>query len=67
MKLIWDHIITTNHSANHNKPNLVLFLDEERASFRYNVEKQQKNLTTILFRGKVDASVEKLSVGLPRR
>ncbi|XP_037921303.1 uncharacterized protein LOC119658108 [Hermetia illucens] len=32
-KLLWDHTIATDHSVYHNRPNLVLFLKEERASF----------------------------------
>lgn len=49
-KLLWDHTIFTDHSVNHNKPNLVLLFKEERVCFttaiaaplgRSTVEKQQ--------------------------
>ncbi|CAD7083711.1 unnamed protein product [Hermetia illucens] len=53
VKLLWDHTIATDHSVNHNRPDLVLLLKEERACFiidvavpldRNTVEKQYEKI-----------------------
>lgn len=53
VKLLWDHTFATDHSLNHNRPDLVLLVKEERVCSiidvaisldRNTVDKQQENL-----------------------